>query len=65
MDIRSFKLDFEVNAFIYNPELTAELTRCFMKDLELSQEITVEAYKRRSLWMRFKESVMRLVSPLL
>lgn len=65
MDIRSFKLDFEVNAFIYNPELTAELTRCFMKDLELSQEITLEAYKRRSLWMRFKESVMRLVSPLL
>ena len=65
MDIRSFKLDFEVNAFMYSPEMTAELTRTFMKDLELSQEITRERYRHRSLWMRIKESVMRLVSPLL
>lgn len=65
MDIRSFKLDFEVNAFMYSPEMAAELTRSFMKDLELSDEITMEVYRRRSLWMRFKEAVMRLVSPLL
>lgn len=65
MDIRSFKLDFEVNAFMYSPEMTAELTRTFLKDLELSQEITKERYRHRSLWMRIKESVMRLVSPLL
>lgn len=65
MDIRSFKLDFEVNAFMYSPEMTAELTRSFLKDLELCDEITPERYKRRSIWMRFKEAVMRLVSPLL
>ncbi len=65
MDIRSFKLDFEVNAFMYSPEMAAELTRTFMLDLEFSKEITKERYKNRSLWMRFKEAVMRLVSPLL
>ena len=65
MDIRSFKLDFEVNAFMYSPEMAAELTRTFMLDLESSKEITRERYKNRSLWMRFKESVMRLFSPLL
>ena len=65
MDIRSFKLDFEVNAFMYSPEMAAELTRTFMLDLESCKEITRERYKNRSLWMRFKESVMRLFSPLL
>ena len=65
MDIRSFKLDFEVNAFMYSPDMAAELTRTFMLDLESSREITRERYRNRSLWMRFKESVMRLFSPLL
>lgn len=65
MDIRSFKLDFEVNAFMYSPEVAAEMTRTFLKDLELCQEITMERYRNRSLWMRIKESIMRLVSPLL
>ena len=65
MDIRSFKLDFEVNAFMYHPEMAEELAKVFHQDLKLSDEITKEQYKRRSLWMRIKEAVMRLVSPLL
>ena len=65
MDIRSFKLDFEVNAFMYDKEMNKELTKAFLSDLEDSVEITMASYRRRSLWMRFKEAVMRLVSPLL
>ena len=33
MDIRSFELNFEVNATIYDEDVTAELERAFMNDL--------------------------------
>ncbi len=65
MDVRSFKLDFEVSAFIYDNGINAELTREFIKDQAASEEITWEIYQNRSLWMRFKQSLMRLISPLL
>ena len=65
MDVRSFRLDFEVSAFIYDNGINAELTREFIKDQAASEEITWEIYQNRSLWMRFKQSLMRLISPLL
>ncbi len=65
MDIRSFKLNFEVNAFIYNRKTTEELENQFMKDLEECTEVTMETYKQRSTIIKFKESVSRLLSPIL
>jgi len=65
MDVRSFRLDFEVSAFIYDSGINAEMTRDFIRDQGASEEITLEDYQKRSLWMRFKQSLMRLISPLL
>lgn len=65
MDIRSFKLNFEVNALIYNKETTMQLEECFMKDIRHSNEITKYLYSRRSLIIKFKESISRLLSPVL
>jgi cardiolipin synthase len=64
-DVRSFKLNFEVNAIIYSKETSQILSNAFKKDIELSNELTRELYLERRLTVRFKESVSRLLSPIL
>lgn len=65
LDIRSFKLNFEVNAFIFDDRIAKEGEVQFMKDVEESEEITKEIYDNRSIIIRIKESLIRLVSPIL
>ncbi len=65
LDIRSFKLNFEVNAFIYDEAINLKLTENFLKDLQYCKEITLEAYNNRSRFVRIKESYSRLLSPIL
>lgn len=65
MDIRSFELNFEVNATIFDREITGGLEHAFLEDLKNCQEITKERYENRSLWVRMKEQCSRLLSPLL
>lgn len=65
MDIRSFELNFEVNATVYDEEMTRRMEEIFRRDIEHSQEITLENYLNRSMWIRIKEQVCRLLSPLL
>jgi cardiolipin synthase len=64
-DIRSFKLNFEVNAFIYDTEIAQKLVKAFEKDILDCTHLTLEKYKKRSIIIQFKESVCRLFSPLL
>ncbi|RNC28055.1 MAG: Major cardiolipin synthase ClsA [Candidatus Dichloromethanomonas elyunquensis] len=64
-DIRSFKLNFEVNAFIYDLNISKKLHEAFLKDLEYSAEITLERYNNRSNIIKFKESISRLLTPVL
>lgn len=65
IDVRSFKLNFEVNAFIYDEGMAETLTRIFYKDVEVCRQLTIEEFEKRSKWIRFKESIARLVSPIL
>lgn len=65
MDIRSFKLNFEVNAFIYDDRIAIDGENQFRKDMESSEEITKEKYNNRSLRLKIEESLIRLVSPIL
>lgn len=65
MDIRSFGLNFEVNAVIYDREKAAEMADYFREDLKVSQRITKNGYLSRPLWHRIKEQVCRLFSPVL
>jgi cardiolipin synthase A/B len=65
IDVRSFKLNFEVNAFLYDEGISTSLTNSFYKDMDVSRELTLEAYQQRSLKIRFKESISRLLSPIL
>lgn len=65
MDIRSFELNFEVNATIYDEGVTKRLEDNFREDLKLCREVTWADYAQRKLWIRFKEQCCRLLSPLL
>jgi len=65
IDIRSFELNFEVNAFIYDAEVSQEFEAVFIQDLEDCTEITMEDYLSRSVSVRVKEAFCRLLSPLL
>jgi cardiolipin synthase len=64
-DIRSFKLNFEANAFIYDRKTSTQLKNIFMKDLNNSKEILLADYKKRSLALKIKETISILFSPLL
>ena len=65
MDIRSFSLNFEVNAVIYDEKKAKEMVDIFHEDLKVSTLITKDLYARRKLVIRIKEQVCRLMSPLL
>ena len=65
MDIRSFQLNFEVNAVIYDEETTEQLEQAFLNDLARCREITRESYAERGLAVRFREQCCRLLAPLL
>lgn len=65
MDMRSFHLNFEVNAFLYHTDSTKKLVADFLEDLKYSSQINNEIFRRRPLSIRVMESVSRLLSPLL
>lgn len=65
MDIRSFELNFEVNAVIYDEAATEKLEQAFLDDLPHCRELTRERYQKRSFFIRVKEQFCRLLSPLL
>lgn len=66
MDERSFILNFEANAFIYDEKTAKLFVDKFKKDiLDHSSELTPELYAKRNIWVKIKENVSRLFSPLL
>ena len=65
MDLRSFKLNFEVNAFIYDKGVIKEIKEDFMNDLKFSEELEINKFNNRKLRIKIKESLSRLFSPIL
>lgn len=65
LDIRSFRINFEVNAFVYDNEVVKRLEDDFMMDIEDSKEILLDEHVKRGIYTKFRESLGRLFSPLL
>ncbi len=65
MDHRSFSINFEINAMIYDEEKSKELKSHFFDDLKDSEEVEYERWIDRSKFQKFKESYCRLWAPLL
>jgi len=65
VDMRSFRLNFEVGAVFFDPALTQEMSRRFLADLAASREITVGSLRRLGLGGRVLQGIARLLAPLL
>jgi cardiolipin synthase A/B len=65
MDMRSFHLNFEVNAFLYKTTSTEELVKEYENDLLNSKEIVIADFNKRHIGYRLLESTSRLLSPML
>ena len=65
LDNRSFDLNFEINANIFNEEIANELRQVFEKDLTYSTQITAEVWAQRAWYMKFLERVLYLFSSLM
>lgn len=65
MDHRSFELNFEVNAMVYDTEIATQLKDAFYNDLKGAKKINPQTWKRRPLFKQLPEKFARLFSPLL
>ncbi len=65
MDYRSFQLDYEINAYIFDEAMAVRNRRIFEEDLGECTEITLDSWCRRPWYLKFAYSVIRLFAPLL
>ena len=65
MDYRSFNINFEVNAFIYDIKNSKILKRHFLEDLKNCEKIDHKRWLDRPKFEKIKESYCRLWAPLI
>jgi cardiolipin synthase len=65
MDHRSFELNFEVNAVMYDVPLAKQMRNVFFEDLQDAQKIDKEAWLNRPWYKTLPERTARLLSPVL
>jgi cardiolipin synthase len=65
MDMRSFRLNFEVHALMYDRALADQLEASFLRDREQARKLDPEQWAARPWARRVGEGAARLVSPIL
>jgi cardiolipin synthase len=65
MDMRSFRLNFEVHTLVHDETTAAHLHRSFEENVAQSRRVPIEEWNARRWTLRVKEGASRLVSPLL
>ncbi len=65
MDHRSFDLNFEVNAIIYNRPFASQMRKVFFDDIKEAEKIDPERWYKRSAYEQFPEKIARLFSPVM
>ncbi len=64
-DNRSFRLNFETNAFVFDEKFARLMETTFRNDMEKGHELTLEDYEKRNVIIRIKESISRLMADIL
>jgi cardiolipin synthase len=65
MDSRSFDLNFEVNALIYDVDTAEKLAAIFYDDIKDASKVNAKTWNQRPVIKQMFEKTARLVSPLL
>lgn len=63
LDMRSFDLNFEVSALIYDKQIAKEVRDSFYRDLNDSIQVHPERWKNRGKINQISEKIVRLISP--
>lgn len=64
-DNRSFDLNFEINAIVYDEQIATEISNLFEKDISFSTQIFAEEWSKRPLFRKLMEKVLHLFSSLM
>jgi cardiolipin synthase len=64
-DIRSFSINYELTAVIYDQDVSHQLVAAFQADLANCVAFDTADYQSRGRSLRFRDSLARLASPLL
>lgn len=65
LDLRSFRLNYEVSAFLFDTDATEEVDRALDEDFAAAKLVEFTSEEKRPLLLRLKENSARLLSPLL
>ncbi len=65
MDQRSFDLNFEVNAVVYDAAVSEQLAALFAEDTQHAARIDPAIWKRKRAYRKILEKTVRLFSPML
>ncbi|WP_274310367.1 cardiolipin synthase [Solibacillus daqui] len=65
IDVRSFSLNFEINALIYDSDIAMQCRQLFEQDQQDCFEMTNERFAQRTTWTKVREAISRLISPIL
>lgn len=64
-DVRSFRLNFEVNAFVYDETVARAVEQSFLEDLTDCVIADQNYFDSQSYWKKFKQKCSRLFAPIL
>ena len=64
-DFRSFEHNFECNALVYGKAFNARMCAIFESDQSQCERVHLTRWRRRPLWRKALESIVRLLSPIL
>lgn len=65
MDVRSFRLNFEINSFMYDSDISTQLVEHFNNDISNCLKADMDYFENQSKWRKFKQQFSRLLSPIL
>ncbi|WP_235042256.1 cardiolipin synthase [Vreelandella profundi] len=63
LDNRSFRLNFEITAFIPSPEFAASVAVMLENDFEQCRRVTMDEINQRSMWMKVVSRAAYLTAP--
>ena len=64
-DFRSFENNFEGNILIYDQEINRRMKDIFFEDLAKCKKLTVSEWRKRPVYYKVLESLVKLMSPIL
>lgn len=64
-DYRSFYQNFEINVNIYEKDIAKTFKKIFNDDIKFSHRFIRSEYSKRGYYIKFKESICRLLAPIM